>query len=179
MKTSSTGSHPKDRTARNGRLPARAGARPRTTPATPHLQLDQHGSRDLAQQLWRRMQRMEGVVASRSGISMPSTVAVHLHPDLAVGPDEAFMAGTEFAHLHGDGSGSLHLSLPLPVARDVIERGWGEPHPVVAMGYGPHNWVMLFGARDDAELQVVWDLVRSSYAFARGSLDDAGSAAAQ
>lgn len=179
MKTSSTDSHPKDSTARNGRLPARAGGRPSTTPATPHLQLDQHGSRDLTRQLWQRMQCMEGVVGSRSGISAPTTVAVHLHPDLAVGPDEAFMVGTEFAHLHGDGSGSLHLSLPLPAARDVIERGWGETHPVVAMGYGPPNWVMLYGARDDVELQVVWDLVRTSYAFARGSLDDAGSAEAQ
>lgn len=174
MNTSRTDSHLEDSTTRNRLLPDRAGRPPTTTPATPHLQLDQYGSPDLTQQLWQRMQGLEGVVGDRSGISAPTTIALHLRSDLAVGPREAFMVGTEFAHLHGDGSGSLHLSLPLPVARDVIEQGWGELHPVVAMGYGPHNWVMLFGARDDAELRVVWDLIRTSHAFARGSLNDSG-----
>lgn len=78
------------------------------------------------------------------------------------------MAGTEFAHLHADGSGSLHLALPALVAADAIEKGWGEVHPVVYLGLGPMNWVMVYGPRDEAELEQVWSMIAGSYEFARG-----------
>ena len=124
-----------------------------------------------------RRQTLEGVVAGRSGISVPTSLALHLDPGLATGPIEAFLVGTEFAHLHGDGSGSLHLALPLPDVEQVLDNGWGEQHPVVAMGYGPHTWVMLYGPRDEHEAEVVRSLLRTSYAFARGTLPAGGGAA--
>ncbi|MFC6355404.1 luciferase domain-containing protein [Luethyella okanaganae] len=115
---------------------------------------------------------LEGVREGKSGVSAPSSLALYLRRDLATGPSNAFFVGTEFAHLHGDGSGSLHLSLPLNLVEEVFTAGWGEQHPVVKLG-GPPNWVMLFGPRDRAELDVVWGLVHASYVFARGD----GSAA--
>lgn len=146
----------------------RAGSRPRTTPITPHMQLDQQAPQALRDALWRRMTSLEGVRSGPSGISVPQTRAVHLDPRLATGPREAFMVGTEFAHLHGDGSGSLHLALPSHRAAEAIRLGWAEQHPVVAMGLGPDTLVMVYGPRDDTELTVVWQLVRESHAFARG-----------
>jgi Family of unknown function (DUF5519) len=146
----------------------RAGSRPRTTPATPHMQLDQQAPPALQDVLWRRMTGLEGVRSGPSGISLPQTRAIHLDPRLATGPREAFLIGTEFAHLHGDGSGSLHLTLPSHRAAEAIRLGWAEQHPVVAMGMGPDTLIMLYGPRDDTELTVVWQLVRESHTFARG-----------
>ncbi len=155
-----------------GSLPGRAGARPRTTPATPHVQLDQQAPRPLQDLLWQRMTSLDGVRTGRSGISLPQTRALHLDTRLAQGPVEAFMIGTEFAHLHGDGSGSLHVALPSDLAADAIRKGWAEQHPVVTMDMGPDTWVMLYGPRDDQELEVIWQLVRASHSFARGQSDD-------
>ncbi|MFJ8025769.1 luciferase family protein [Streptomyces sp. NPDC096311] len=154
--------------ARDADLPERAGLRPHTTPATPHIQLDQYAPPAFQDELWSLMTGLRGVTTGRSGISLPQTRALHLDPALALGPDEAFMVGTEFAHLHGDGSGSLHAALPPQRAAEAIRTGWAEEHPVVTMGLGPETWVMLYGPQDDSELAVIWRLVQDSHAFACG-----------
>ncbi|MFE4758181.1 luciferase family protein [Streptomyces mirabilis] len=149
-------------------LPTRFGHRPVTTATTPHVQLDQYAPRPLQNELWSLMVGLRGVTSGRSGISFPQTRALHLDPQIARGPEDAFMSGTEFAHLHGDGSGSLHVALPPARAAEAIRTGWAEEHPVVTMGLGPETWVMLYGPRNDTGLGVVWQLVQDSHAFACG-----------
>jgi hypothetical protein len=149
-------------------LPRRAGERPRTGPAMPHQQLDQIAPQPLQEELWERMASLEGVRTGRSGVSLPQTRALHLEPTLALGPEEAFMVGTEFAHLHGAFDGSLHMNLPSAAAEEAIEKGWAELHPIAAQGIAPRTLVMVYGPRDDHELETVWRLVEASYAFARG-----------
>ena len=103
-----------------------------------------------------------------SHVSVPGARAFHLDSDHAAGPPEAFMVGTEFAHLHPAYDGSLHLVLPETAAREVIAKGWGEFHPLVTQGVMPPTNIMVFGPRDDAELEVVEQIVRAAYANARG-----------
>ena len=79
------------------------------------------------------------------------------------------MLGTEFAHLHPAPDHSLHLALPPDVARQAIDAGWAEQHPVAARGLIPAGTVMLYAPRDDAEADVVAALVRTSYDYARGA----------
>ncbi|HEY4866784.1 MAG TPA: luciferase family protein [Candidatus Dormibacteraeota bacterium] len=136
----------------------------------PHQQLSQNAPLSLQEELWHRMTGLEGVRPGRSHVSLPDTRALHLDPRLATGPGDAFFAGTEFAHLHGASDGSLHLMLPVSVAGDAIHKGWSELHPVARRGAGPPTLVMLYGPRDEAELEVVWRLVQTSYAFARGEV---------
>ena len=62
---------------------------------------------------------------------------------------------------------ATHMRLPISVARDAIDKGWSELHPVARRGAAP-PLVMLYGPRDEAELDTVWQLVQTSYAFARG-----------
>lgn len=157
-------------TARDTYLPERPGRRPRTTPATPHVQLDQHAPPAFNEELWHLMTGLRGVTSGRSGISLPQTRALHLDPALALGPDDAFMVGTEFAHRHGDGSGSLHVALPPDRAAEAVRSGWAEAHPVVTMGRGAETWVMLYGPQDESELAVIWQLVQDSHAFACGQV---------
>ena len=134
----------------------------------PHQQLDQNAPGELQEELFERCRSLPGVITGRSHVSVPGARAFHLDPDLAGGAPEAFMRGTEFAHLHPAYDGSLHLALPADVATAVIEAGWGEHHPLVEQGVMPATQLMVYGPRDSDELEVVWSIFEQSYAFARG-----------
>lgn len=145
-------------------LPTRRGDAPRTTRPTPahafpHQQLDQNAPAELQDWLFDRARRLPGVRVGRSLVSLPESRAFHLDTDVAIGPREAFQRRTEFAHIHPDHDGSLHLTLPPDVYTAVTEAGWGEPHPI-------SGTMMLFGPRDDDELEVVWQILQTSYRFA-------------
>jgi hypothetical protein len=160
-----------DRATDDVQLPARSGRRPETTSTNPHQQLAQTAPPKIQEELWRRMTGLEGVRTGRSGISLPESRAVHLDPGLARGPRKAFLVGTEFAHLHGAADGSLHVTLPPAVAGEAIDKGWGELHPMARQGLAPTTLVMLYGPRNELELETIWMLVETSYAFARGLAD--------
>ncbi|MER7407240.1 phospholipase [Streptomyces sp. NPDC000070] len=155
--------------ATNMVLPRRPGERPETG-RTVHAQLSQVGPMGLHQKLWSRMAALDGVAVGRSHVSLPRSRALHLEPALADGPDSAFFAGTEFVHLHSVDDSSLHAMLPFDCAADAIEAGWSEYHPLVARGLLPQSAVMVYGPRDSRELDIVWQLVERSHAFARGLL---------
>ncbi|WP_280260471.1 luciferase family protein [Nocardia abscessus] len=148
-------------------LPRRPGDRPSTREHNPHQQLSQIAPAVLQEELWSRMSTLDGVLLGHSGVSLPDTRALHLRPTMAQGPDEAYLAGTEFAHLHGDGDGSLHMCLPKDVVAQAIRLCWAEPHPMARQGYLPGTVVMVYGPRDRTELDVAWQLVRISHGFAR------------
>jgi Family of unknown function (DUF5519) len=150
-------------------LPQRTGPRPRTGPIVPHEQLDQNGPLAVQERLWARMESLDGVRTGASGISAPSSRALHLEPALAKGPASAFIVGTEFAHLHGAHDGSLHATLPEQLVGLATDRGWAELHPAAREGLRSPTLVMLYSARDLQELATVWLLVQASYAFARGT----------
>ena len=152
-------------------LPRRAGDGPKTHNQMPHQQLSQNAPVELQEALFERVATLPGVVVGGSHVSVPGARAFHLDPASA-GPDsDAFMVGTEFAHLHPAYDGSLHVVLPEAAARQLVDLGWAEFHPLVAQGLMPPTNVMVFGPRDTAELDVVWTVVQASSEAARG---DAG-----
>jgi hypothetical protein len=150
-------------------LPKRHGEAPATNPQMPHQQVSQNAPSTLQEALFSRVATLPGVVVGRSHVSVPGARAFHLDDAHAAESPGAFMVGTEFAHLHPGYDGSLHLILPEPLARQVIERGWGEFHPLVQQGMMPPTNLMVFGPRDEAELEIVWSIVEASYANATGS----------
>lgn len=145
-------------------LPERSGPRPRTTPTNPHQQLDQHPDPVVIERLAERLFALPGVVEAPSMISVPGARALLL-ADGPVNP-QAVMVGSEFAHLHPLPDGSLHVSLPPARAREAIESGWAEAHPLARFFHS--GLVMLYAPRDDGEADVVTGLVREAYRFARG-----------
>ena len=153
-------------------IPERAGEAALTTGKTPHMQLNQLSPVALQDELWERMISLPTVIPGRSEISMYDTRALLLSPEeAALGEPEAFPPGlTEFAHIHGPRDGSLHINLPRSEARQVVDKKWGEFHPIVGMGLWPPVMVMVFGPRDEDELATVWRLVQRSYSFALGEL---------
>ncbi|WNG15853.1 luciferase family protein [Cystobacter fuscus] len=87
----------------------------------------------------------------------------------AHGPQEAFLLGLEFAHLHPSPDGSLHLPLPEPLRSKAIASGWAEKHPLAGYPSVSRDIVMVYAPRDPAEIEVVTTLVTASWRYARGS----------
>jgi Family of unknown function (DUF5519) len=142
-------------------LPARAGPRPEVIGPRPHAQRSQNAPDQLQEELARRALALPGVIEAESRVSVPGARAFVLDEASARGPAQAFQAGREFAHLHPPDDGSLHMTLPTQVAEAAYAAGWGEPHPV-------SGTPLIFGPRDETELEIVWGLLRSSYEYASG-----------
>jgi phospholipase/carboxylesterase len=146
---------------------ARQGERPGTTPTNPHTQLTQNAPADLQERVFDLARSLAGVAVGPSGVSVPGARAFHL-PGSTQAAREAFMVGREFAHIHPPADGSLHMVLPPDLVDDVIANGWAERHPLAGQYGLPANIVMVYGPRDDEELEVVEDLVRASHGLAAG-----------
>ena len=147
-------------------LPQRAGPKPRTTATNPHQQVDENAPLAMQEALFQRARSLPGAIVRPSQISVKGAHGFWLPKQLAVGPPDAFMIGEEFAHLHPPYDGSLHMRLPFDCIEEVLAKGWGELHPSAPRGFAPGKTVMVFGPRDEAELDVVWQILQASYAFA-------------
>lgn len=155
-------------------LPPRRGPRPKTSDAPPgtnlaHRQLTQNAPVEMQEALFELCSLLPDVELGPSRVSVPGARAFFLAPDAAAGPREAFMVGTEFAHIHPHDDGSLHMRLPPALEREVFEKGWGEPHP-------RSGTPLVYGPRDADELEIVLSLARASWAWARTGRSETGSA---
>ncbi len=148
-------------------LPARSGPLPKTRGPAPHEQITQNAPPELQEMLLQRVLTLPAVQMGASGISVPGARAFLMDPACCGAPD-AFMVGREFGHLHPHYDGSLHLRLPHEHAREVVEKGWGEKHPLTHMFAGAPI-LMVFGPRTQDELDVVVRIVQAAHAFAHRS----------
>ncbi|QIX27254.1 phospholipase [Nocardioides sp. JQ2195] len=152
-----------------GQLHPRSGARPEVAWSIPQQQLSDTSPAAIQEQLWARISTLPGVGNGPSQISVPGARGLVLGG--STGPDEAFLVPEvrEFAHLHPEYDGSLHLALPAALAADVVAKGWGTPHPWAGSRLSL-GFTMVFGPRDEAELEVVAGIVATSHAFASDTL---------
>ena len=148
-------------------LPLRAGPRPITTTVTPHSQLNQQPALSRTEAILdAALKSFPGVHCAPSQISVPGARALLIDEQSAVGPVDAFLVDREFAHAHPGSDHSLHLTLPLELARQAQDSGWAEPHLLVASGEVPATVVMIYAPRDDAESDLVSTLLHASYRYA-------------
>ncbi|AEG43000.1 alpha/beta hydrolase [Isoptericola variabilis] len=154
-----------------GVLPARRGKRPRTTWRIPQQQLTDTSPPALQERLFARVAALPGVTTRPSAISVPGARGFLVTPG-AGAPADAFLVPHvgEFAHLHPGHDGSLHLALPPALAADAVARGWAVAHPLAGVRLA-RGMVMVYGPRDDAELDVVAAVVETSHRYATGGLD--------
>ena len=147
---------------KNTPLLERAGARPLTHMGMPHSQIGVQPVPEVNAELFHRCFSLPDVRNEPTRISVPGARALWLHEDLPLAHPEAIAVGREFAHIHPDGS--LHASLATERAREAIEAGWAEPHPM-AEYMGNEGMVMLYTPRTMEELDVIFQLVVDSYNF--------------
>jgi Family of unknown function (DUF5519) len=144
-----------------GDLPRREGPLPLVSDERRQEQLTQNAPRWLQERLLLLARGLRGVLVRPATSCVPGSDGLHLAPKLAQGPLTAFIAVTEFAHLHPGYDGSLHVALPSAYTAAASKEGWGKP----SVSSGPF---LLFGPRDEAELGVVWTLLQISYRCALG-----------
>ncbi|MFD6057361.1 MULTISPECIES: luciferase domain-containing protein [Rhodococcus] len=161
-------------TVPGGRLPDRRGPHPRVSWSIPQQQRTDNAPVHLQERLLAHVREMAGVTVGASHISVPGAVGFSLEDR---GPDEqAYLVPSagEFAHLHPQYDGSLHLTLPADLAADLVAHGWGRMHPWAGTRLSP-GFVMVYGPRDEDELATIQDVVAASHAYATGWLIDSHS----
>lgn len=144
-------------------LPHRAGPRPKIAGIAPQRQLNQIGCAKMNQLL-------------RTSIS---NLAIR-HPDIfrigtscfekkglalfARNPINATCRG-EICHVHHSDR-SMHLNLHPDDAKVVLEKGWGERHPLARGGwmkaYVPREFILIYAPRDRKELNVVCRIIEAA-----------------
>lgn len=150
-------------------LATRPGPRPEATPHTPHKQLDQQpADARFCDTIIDAGLTWSHVEQGTSGISVEGARALMLNANGPFGPEESYLIGREFAHVHTGGDFSLHATLPTALATAAISAGWAEQHVLVPSGQVPRTVVMLYAPRDDEETAVILGFVRASYEFASG-----------
>ncbi|KAF2263985.1 hypothetical protein CC78DRAFT_418107, partial [Lojkania enalia] len=79
--------------------------------------------------------------------------------------------GGEVCHAHPS-DGSLHLTLHPADVRTVIEKGWGERHPLAKGGwfrrFVPREFVLVYAPRGEREVGVVMGIVAASVWWVSG-----------
>jgi phospholipase/carboxylesterase len=150
-----------------GTLQQRAGERPDVSWSIPQQQQNQTAPAELQEELFARIGALAGVTGGASRISVPGARAFTLED--GAGPADAYLVPQvgEFAHLHPAYDGSLHVALPAELAADVVAKGWGRPHMWAGTRLSP-GFVMVFGPRDTAELEVVAGIVTAGHRYASG-----------
>ena len=146
-------------------LPTRNGPALVTHKGMPHAQIGVQPDPDVHEELFKLAFSLLDVENRPTVISVPGARALWLRKGVPLAKPEVIVSGREFAHIHPDGS--LHASLPPERAREAMEAGWAEPHPIAAY-IGQEGLVMLYTPRDMEELGVIFQLVVDSYNYVTG-----------
>lgn len=147
-------------------LPKRETQIPRTTDGVPHVQIGVNPVPAFSEDLLRHVAQFPGVSLRATRVSMAGAIGFQLDDGVALAHPEVIVGGREFAHLHTDGS--LHASLEPELARIAIDAGWAVAHPWADQRAGWAGFVMIFTPTTPAELEIVSQLVGSSYSFVTG-----------
>jgi hypothetical protein len=145
----------------NFNLPRRDGPHPKTGLQPPQLQFSDMSPQPVYEQIadW-MFSSFPKAREEPTRISVASSRALWLDENV-VASQEAFMppAGSrEFAHLHRDGS--LHLVLNDRDQQEVLQKGWGLPHPWQHRGV---NEILVFAPRNQQELELLKPVVAAAY----------------
>jgi len=147
-------------------LPVRMEPRTLTSGRVPHVQIDVDPIDEINDVLMRVAFDLPGVEKRPTIVSLPGATGMWLNDDVPVVKPKSIVSGREFAHLHTDGS--LHAPFTFLRALELSEKGWGERHPWADQRDGWEGLVMLYSARNKAELNTLIQLIAESYGFVTG-----------
>lgn len=150
-------------------LPRRTGPRPRVAGIAPQRQLDQPGSQETYQALRRSLEKLAEQYPDllRTGTSCFEKNGLAL---FSQDPINSTCRG-EICHVHHSDR-SMHLNLHPEDAKVVLEKGWGERHPLARggwlMAYVPREFLMVYAPRDRTELDVVCRIIEAAAFWVSG-----------
>jgi Family of unknown function (DUF5519) len=123
----------------------------------PHRQLDQLPGAEMKRKIVNlfdaAVERMEDVVEYQLSHFEKRHPAITLKSELPRHADATASRG-EIAHIHPS-DGSMHMIFGPADAVTVIERGWGESHPLAGVTMDlPATYLLIYPPRDREELAV-------------------------
>ncbi|MBD1540256.1 phospholipase [Arthrobacter sp. S13_S34] len=147
-------------------LPLRVGHRPEVSWTIPQEQRSDNAPRELQDKLLSRISTLAGVSTRQSAISVPGATGLMLGPAPSATPDGFLVPSVgEFAHQHPAHDGSLHVALPPVLAAEAVAKGWAVAHPLAGVRLA-RGMVLVYGPRDDSELETVAAIVQTSHHYA-------------
>ncbi|KAL0931230.1 uncharacterized protein CTRU02_213965 [Colletotrichum truncatum] len=164
-------------------LPERKGERAALGGIVPHRQLSQHAPENMREFI----QNLFANAATQNPALLETKRSLYerQNPALFVAPgvlsqtvvETARTARGEIAHHHGDLS--IHMYLSPADARLAIEKGWAERHRLAlpqkswfANRYHvADSYVMIYGPRDEEEMEIFATILRSGIQFMTGRED--------
>jgi len=144
-------------------LPKRIGPRPKIAGIAPQRQLDQPGCPKMYRALRQSLENLaeNHPKSLRTGTSCFEKKGLAL---FAQNPINATCRG-EICHVHHSDR-SMHMNLHPDDAKIVLEKGWGERHPLARGGwmgrYVPREFIMVYAPRNRAELDVVCRIIEAA-----------------
>ncbi|KAI8718812.1 hypothetical protein NCS52_00661200 [Fusarium sp. LHS14.1] len=145
-------------------LPYRAGPRPIVAGIAPQRQIDQHGSPVCYRAVRKSMEKLASRIPKKFGTER-SCLEKHGLALFARHPLQTNCQG-EIVHVH-DSDHSMHMCLHPDDIKEVLDKGWGQRHPLawrsryLKSPVSP-DFVMIYAPRDDEELQVICNVIEAA-----------------
>ncbi len=149
-------------------LVKRKGERPETGDAIPHLQITENSSIKLYNELAEWLFSLEYIEERPTIISVRGARAAWIKDNYPNINADALPSKREFTHIHPldiYGGGSQHLTLERKDCEIIIERAWGEYHPLDPKIFPNKKYghIMIYAPRTIEELEVVKTITFKSY----------------
>jgi hypothetical protein len=130
-------------------LPYRPGPRPIVAGIAPQRQLDQHGSIVCYKALRRTLENLSASKPEKFGVAR-SCFEKHGLGLFALHPVNKSCQG-EICHVHHSDH-SMHMNLHPDDIKEILEKGWGQRHPLAWKGWFgampvPEDFVMVYSPR--------------------------------
>lgn len=144
-------------------IPKRMGPRPTIAGIAPQRQLNQAGCPKMYQALRSSIENLAETYPEslRTGTSCFEKKGLALFARNAIN----VTCRGEVCHVHHSDR-SLHMNLHPDDAKVVLEKGWGERHPLARGGwcsrYVPREFIMVYAPRDANEMEVVCRIIEAA-----------------
>jgi len=156
-------------------IPERRGDRPQIGwHFAPHRQINKFSSPEIQQRLAAFFNAR--VDANPTLVEMAASPHEKVHPGIIIHPSipsphkVAEKSLREIAHLHPVKDYSIHATLAPQDCKVVIERGWGERHPLSSIIL-PKEYVLIYTPRDEEELEVVERIIIAAIGYNTNTRD--------
>ncbi len=97
----------------------------------------------------------------------PAERAIWLREEVPAAPGDVFLANREIGHFY-PWDGSLHIVLEPGLADAAVAARWAEVRPVALAGLAPRSRVVVYGPRDESEVDVTFSLIADAVRRASG-----------
>ncbi|KAK3341401.1 hypothetical protein B0T25DRAFT_340982 [Lasiosphaeria hispida] len=144
-------------------LPYRPGPRPSVAGLAPQRQLNQPGSQQAYNQLRSSIETLtarlpQKFVTATSCLEKHGFALFSRHPINVCGNGEV-------CHIHTSDR-SMHMNLHPDDIKEVLEKGWGQRHPMAWKGWVrapvPTTFTMIYAPRDESDLRIVSKIIEAA-----------------